>query len=286
MPLALGGAALAFIFLSILTLVTVYWVLTQWHNFVQNIPVLGGPLRDTADYLRDRNLELITAVANVAHSLISWSIDRIHDGFTELSNIATAVITSQVNQAIATVSGLENWVNTFVNANITALNLWKSDIENWRVSFVDANIAAFNQWKDWTTNLLNNTVVPGLAGLTVTTGVITNILLPKLRADVDASTQATILLDRNSVQPLKQEMANLSESTAIALSAPGVGVIPRVGKLEQDLAIISAWAAAIGISIPIAANLARVGRNPCTCLTEQGQTDVLPLLMYLFEEAG
>src|SRR5438128_3636533 len=81
MPLVIGAAAIAFIFLALLTIITLYWVLTKWHDFAKGIPAVGGALASLGDYLRQRNLEILNAVIGVAHSLISWSIDRVHDGF-------------------------------------------------------------------------------------------------------------------------------------------------------------------------------------------------------------
>src|SRR6266704_3067920 len=90
MPLAIGIAALIFIPLALLTLITLYWVLTKWHDFAQGLPVVGGWLANIAAYLRDRNEEIIRAVFGFAHAVISWSVDTFTAGFHILHDIYNA----------------------------------------------------------------------------------------------------------------------------------------------------------------------------------------------------
>src|ERR1700674_1051162 len=96
MPLVVGGAAVALIFLTILTLFTVYLILTKWHDFVQGIPGVGGALANIAQYLRDRNAEIISDLSGVVHSVINWGINSVHDGFKALNDFFNAAILSQL----------------------------------------------------------------------------------------------------------------------------------------------------------------------------------------------
>src|SRR2546429_7914909 len=114
MPLVLGAGAIAFIFLALLTIITLYWVLTQWHNFAQQIPVVGKGLADLGDYLRARNRELLQSVINVAHAVISWSIDRVHDGFKLLHDFYNAAIVSQFSALAQAFANTQHFVQNVI----------------------------------------------------------------------------------------------------------------------------------------------------------------------------
>jgi len=109
MPLIIGAAAIAFIFLALLTVITLYWVLTKWHDFAKGIPAVGGALASLGDYLRQRNLEILNAIIGVAHNLISWSIDRVHDGFKLLHDLYNATILATVGQLVTQVASINAW---------------------------------------------------------------------------------------------------------------------------------------------------------------------------------
>src|SRR5438045_3462588 len=100
MPLVVGAAAIAFICLALLTLITIYWILTKWHDFAQSIPVVGRGLADLSDFIRQRNLEILNQVVAVAHAVVSWSVDRVHDGFKLLHDIYNASILATVDHLV------------------------------------------------------------------------------------------------------------------------------------------------------------------------------------------
>jgi hypothetical protein len=286
MPLVVGGLAIAFIALTMLTLISLYWILTKWHDFAIQIPVAGQALADVGDRVRDVNGEIIADVVGVAHTVISWSVDRVMDGFKILHDIFNAVIEFNVIDLVNRMASLTAVITGVIAGQIAALQASFGILNGFVHGFLQLNVEALNFWKLQTVNTLNNYILPNLAALITTTNTIARVMLPSLQHQLDALTAETLAWVNGIVKPMRVELSNLQQTLTAVIYDPIRGIIPRVGGLEGTMAQVLPWAATIGLSIPIARTLARVGRNPCTCLEEEGQTDMIPMLFWLFEEIG
>jgi hypothetical protein len=287
MPLVIGVAAVAFIFLTFLTLITLYWILTKWQDFAKQIPVVGGALANVAQYLRDRNLEIINAVLGVAHAVVSWSIDSIEQGLRLYNNLFNGAFLAQIGQTTLNVTGLSNLFTNSLQPAVAALKIAQDLLATTVNGFVKLNIDAFNFWKAATITSLDTYILPNIATLIVVTDTMLKVTLPGMGKQLDDLTVQALGWINTTGHQLRVDLSNLQITTEAVINDPVKGIIPRVTGIEGTLGQIIPWVTTIGLSIPIARTLARVGRNPCTCLEDEGgQTDMLPLLLYLFEEAG
>lgn len=268
MALALGPVAIAFIFLTILTLVTIYWILTQWKSFTANIPVVGSALASVAQWLMDRNMEIINQVLTVSHQVISWGITQLEDGFHLLHDLYNAAIVSQLGAFGSAVASLQFWKDTVATAMLTALNQQVTAVQSTLNGFVQLNIAAFNAWKAATEMLLVNVVLPKLMQYGTALDIVIGTTIPALKGTADALNAKLDLLITTTINAMRQDLTNLQITTAAVLNDPIKGVIPRVGAIEGELAQVIPWAATIGLTIPAAINLAKLAKNPCWCTTE------------------
>jgi hypothetical protein len=286
MPLVIGGAAVGIIFLAILTLFTIYWILTKWNDFVKGIPVVGGALSNVATYLRDRNAEIIADVAQIAQHVINWGINSVHDGFKILHDFFIADLAAQVIHVGQSVLSIENYINAYVNVYIAQLQSVTTDIQHTINGFVTLNINALTFWRTQMIATMDNFVIPSINALITRVDYATGIQIPTIQARLGAAENTLQVTLPAEIAETKTDVSAVQRELARTTTAPGTGLLDRVKGVEGAIGQVLPWATAIGLSIPIARTLARVGRNPCTCLEEDGQTDMLPMLMYLLTEAG
>jgi hypothetical protein len=286
MALAIGPVAIAFFFLALLTLVTIYWLLTQWKTFAATIPVVGSALASLSQWLLDRNMEIINQLLTVGHSLISWSIDMVHIGFQALHNLYNAAVVSQLSAFGNGINGLQFWKDNVATAAITSLQATATTLQAWKTTFVDININAFAFWKTQTEQLLANVVLPQLDKLTVATNIVMGTTIPALQSTANSINARIDLLITTTIGALRKDLGDLQITTEAALANPTTGVLPRVGALEGEIAQVLPWAAVIGLTIPAAINLAKLAKDPCYCTNSGSYQDngvyELAALMDLF----
>jgi hypothetical protein len=268
MPLVLGGAAIAFLFLAILSLVTLYWFLTRWHDFAQGLVFPLNQLTRLTDYLRDRNAELLRDVVQVGHNLISWSIDRINDGFRILHDIYSAVVKAWVIAQGAQLIQIQNWIDHSANLFFKQLGDGLQGVYNFVHGYVQLNIDAFNYWKTQTTTLLDHVIIPNLNKLIIQMDHTLGITIPTIQARLGVAERTITQTLPAEIAEAKTDISAVQRELIRTTTAPRTGLLDRVGGIEKELAPVIPWAAAIGLSLPIAANLAKLGRNPCWCQQE------------------
>jgi hypothetical protein len=274
MPLAIGAAAFAFVFLALLSLIFTYWLLTKWHDYAQGIPLVGGALANMADYLRARNVEIGRDIVSIATTLISFAEDKIQEGFQLLNNVYNAGIISQLPALGRGLDGLQFWVDHVGHVAITQLQNQMTFESSYIHGFLTLNVDAFIFWKAQTQALLDSNILPTLAGLTATVAQIATTAIPGIQLATQALGNRLDFLTNGIVKPMNQDLQTLKSSTTIALTDPVVGAVPRIKTLEGDMAQVLPWAAAIGLSIPLAQTLGRIARDPCYCLTQGNGQDI------------
>jgi hypothetical protein len=286
MPLVIGGMAIAFVALVLLTLIVTYWVLTRMHDYATTLIFPLNQLAGVADWLRNRNLEILHSMADIAHSLIIWSIERMNDGFKLLHDAYSAITLQPITNAIIALQKGADFVTGTVYPLLTETYRQLTDIQRYVHGFVDLNIAAFTFWQGQIDSFNATFVIPNINGLIKTMNDLTGLTIPFLTSSVTALNRQTFVTLPAEIAETKTDVSAVQRVIDQTTTAPGTGLLDRATALEGQVAQVLPWAAAIGLSIPLARTLGRVARNPCTCLEEQGQTDIMPLLMYLFEEAG
>jgi hypothetical protein len=286
MPLVIGGMAIAFIALVLLTLIVTYWVATRLHDQAQTLVFPLNQLATPLDWFRNRNLEILHSAADIAHSLIIWSIERMNDGFQLLHNAYSAITLQPVFNAILALQKGADFVTGTVYPLLTETYRQLTDIQRYVHGFVDLNISAFKFWQAQIDTFNATVVIPNINHLVKTVNDLTGLTIPLLTSSVAALQKQTYVTLPAEIAETKTDVSAVQRVISQTTTAPGTGLLDRAKVLEGDMAQVLPWAAAIGLSIPLARTLGRVARNPCTCLEEAGQTDIMPLLMYLFEEAG
>jgi hypothetical protein len=286
MPLVIGASAVALIFLAILILFTIYWMLTRFNDFAKGIPAIGGALSNVATYLRDRNAEIIADVAQIAQNVINWGINSVHDGFKLLHDFFVADLTATVIHVGQSVLSVENYITAYVNVYIAQLQAATTDLQHTVNGFVTLNINALTFWRTQMIATMDHFVIPSINALITRVDYATGIQIPTIQARLGAAENTLQVTLPAEIAETKTDVSAVQRELARTTTAPGTGLLDRVKGVEGAIGQVLPWATAIGLSIPIARVLARVGRNPCTCLEEDGQTDMLPMLMYLMIEAG
>jgi hypothetical protein len=268
MPLVLGAAAAALIALTLLLLIISYYMLTQGRNFVASLAIVGGYLAQAADWLRDRNLELLRDVVGIAHGLLIWAIEQINAGFEYLHNAYNAVVSAVLAETYSQLSTLQRLVQNDIQPFIIQAYNQLTDLQRLVHGFVQINIDALNFWKAATQHVIDTFIIPNINALIARVDYVTGLQIPTIQARLGVA-------EKTIQQTLPAEIAQVQTDTeavrrvlAQTTTAPGTGLLDRVGAIEKDLAPVLPWAAAIGLSIPIAANLAKLGRNPCWCTSE------------------
>jgi hypothetical protein len=268
MPIVIGGGAVAFVLLTFLTLITVFWILTKWSDFAKGLPVVGGALASMANYLRDRNLEILHAVWGVAHAAISWSVDRINDGFKILFAIENAFTISNVLQLINKYAGLAGIISGVVVPALNALRSEFDKLSNLVNGFVMLNIQALNFWRTTLTFTVNSFIIPSINSLLAQVSILTGVTIPTIQARLGAAETSVHITLPAEIAQTNTDVRGIQRVIDQTLTAPKTGLLDRVNGVEGILAQVMPWAVAIGLTIPVAANLAKLGRNPCWCTSE------------------
>jgi hypothetical protein len=268
MPLAIGGMALAFIALVLLSLIVIYWMLTRLHDQAQTLVFPLNQLATPIDWVRNRNLEILHSAADIAHGLITWSIEQINAGFQFLHDAYSAITLQPITNAIIALQKGADFVTGTVYPLLTETYRQLTDIQRYVHGFVDLNISAFKFWQGQIDTFNATFVIPNLNHLIKTMNDLTGLTIPLLTSSVVALQKQTYVTLPAEIAETKTDVSAVQRVISQTTTAPGTGLLDRAKVLEDDMAQVLPWAAAIGISIPIAANLAKLGRNPCWCTSE------------------
>lgn len=277
MPVVLGAGAVALVFLLLTTLLVLYWMTTRAEDTVRGWAVVGNILGDAFGYISDRNAELIHDVAGFAHNLLWWADDKVREGVQLFYNLFSAAVNAAVTQLRSDVNGLQNWVISVILPELKSLRADLMGAQNWIVSVILPALKSLRADLTGAQNWIVQVILPELkslrADLTGAQNWIVSVILPELKA-IESLWQTVIIA---TVLPAVKGYQELQHEWDVLVANPVTGALTRIRSLESSIANILPWVTAIGLSLPIAQNLARLGRNPCWCITEgplQQQSDL------------
>lgn len=268
MQFAIGALALAFIALAFLTLLMLYWLNDQAAKTTVNWPVVGKQISDAFIWFRDRNAELLGQVVNAAIALVHWSEDRIWDAWNAFNNLINAIWFSRIIALGNQLTMLNTYVVGWVTQQINGLHGYIDDVNAFVHGFVLANIDALNFWKAATQHALDVVIIPQINALIATVNGLLRTTIPTIQARLGVAEKTITQTLPAEIAETKTDIGAVQRVIGQTLTAPQTGLLDRTKVIEGDLARVLPWATAIGISIPVAANLARLGRNPCWCSTD------------------
>ena len=267
-----AGAIVIIVSLFLLMFMTL-WVLSRLEHQTRGWPFILHNVNDVAVYLRDRNLDLIRQVYSAGYTVLHWADDEIHAAIAAI----TSVVIGPLNGLLAIIYDEVKFIQTgslpYLDGAIKNLQLSEQAIISNRIipleSVVRLATTAIGQ--------LVSVTIPGLS---------------KLIADTSALLNATII---NTIVPMAQQVLGIenyiqktlapdlahTESVAngaattigLTITKPVTGLLDRTGVIEKELGQILPWATAIGLSLPIAQTLSKLGKNPCYCMTDGGLQD-------------
>src|SRR5207247_6349074 len=115
-------------------------------------------------------------------------------------------------------------------------------------------------------------IIPQINALINRVDYVTGLQIPTIQARLGVAERTITQTLPAEIAETKTDIGAVQKELARTTTAPGTGLLDRTAELEKGMAQVLPWAAAIGLSLTLARTLARVARNPCTCLEEDGQT--------------
>jgi|SRR5947209_5258954 len=268
MPAILGIGAEVLLIGAILILFTTYWVLIHLRDYAKSLVWPISLLAGVVDYVAKRNEELLRFVVGVAESLLGWSIQQFENGFKALHDFFNATLNAQTVANQSAISGLQGLANNILHPAILGLQAGFTSLGDLVHGFVIANINALNFWKAGADVAINTFLIPNVNALISRVDVVTGLTIPTIQARLGVAERTITQTLPAEIAETKTDVSAVQRVIQQTTTAPKTGLLDRATELEKGLAQVLPWAAAIGISIPVAANLARLGRNPCWCQTE------------------